>query len=62
VAILVVCSLGVLLIQLQYFLALYYMDNINKHIEKAILKADAMGVKVLSLAALNKVNLFLAPI
>ncbi|CAK9260814.1 unnamed protein product [Sphagnum jensenii] len=38
----------------QYFLALYYMDNINKHIEKAILKADAMGVKVLSLAALNK--------
>jgi hypothetical protein len=31
-------------------------DGINKQIELAILRADKMGVKVLSLAALNKVN------
>ncbi|KAH8957646.1 hypothetical protein BDL97_07G103400 [Sphagnum fallax] len=37
----------------QYFLP-FYKDNINKHIEKAILNADAKGVKVVSLAALNK--------
>ncbi|CAK9238256.1 unnamed protein product [Sphagnum jensenii] len=37
----------------QYFLP-FYKDNINKHIEKAILNADTLGVKVISLAALNK--------
>ncbi len=42
---------------MQYFLP-FYKDNINKHIEKAILNADAKGVKVVSLAALNKVSLF----
>ncbi|KVH98090.1 Fatty acid hydroxylase [Cynara cardunculus var. scolymus] len=31
-------------------------DGINKQIEEAILKADKIGVKVLSLAALNKVR------
>jgi len=41
--------------KLQYFLP-FYKDNINKHIEKAILNADTLGVKVISLAALNKVN------
>jgi len=30
-------------------------DGINKQIEQAILRADKMGVKVISLAALNKV-------
>jgi hypothetical protein len=33
-------------------------DGINKQIELAILRADKMGVKVLSLAALNKVFFF----
>ncbi|XAR66697.1 hypothetical protein NMG60_11013010 [Bertholletia excelsa] len=37
----------------QYFLP-FATEGINKHIEEAILKADSLGVKVLSLAALNK--------
>ncbi|KAL6656046.1 hypothetical protein ACP70R_006872 [Stipagrostis hirtigluma subsp. patula] len=37
----------------QYFLP-FAKDGINKQIELAILRADKMGVKVLSLAALNK--------
>ncbi|KAH7545679.1 hypothetical protein FEM48_Zijuj01G0119400 [Ziziphus jujuba var. spinosa] len=37
----------------QYFLP-FATDGINMHIENAILRADKMGVKVLSLAALNK--------
>ncbi|KAK2358882.1 Fatty acid hydroxylase superfamily [Trifolium repens] len=37
----------------QYFLP-FATDGINKHIEQAILRADKMGVKVISLAALNK--------
>lgn len=40
--------------QLQYFLP-FARDGINDQIELAILRADKMGVKVLSLAALNKV-------
>jgi hypothetical protein len=44
----------------QYFLP-FAKDGINKQIELAILRADKMGVKVLSLAALNKViNLIVA--
>jgi hypothetical protein len=31
-------------------------EGINKHIEQAILTADKIGVKVISLAALNKVR------
>ncbi|KAK6123790.1 hypothetical protein DH2020_042467 [Rehmannia glutinosa] len=37
----------------QYFLP-FAAEGINNHIEDAILKADKMGVKVISLAALNK--------
>ncbi|XP_004507787.1 very-long-chain aldehyde decarbonylase CER3 [Cicer arietinum] len=37
----------------QYFLP-FATDGINKQIEQAILRADKMGVKVISLAALNK--------
>ncbi|CAA6670277.1 unnamed protein product [Spirodela intermedia] len=37
----------------QYFLP-FAKDGINKQIELAIMRADKMGVKVLSLAALNK--------
>ncbi|XP_043711159.1 very-long-chain aldehyde decarbonylase CER3 [Telopea speciosissima] len=37
----------------QYFLP-FGLDSINKRIEEAILKADRLGVKVISLAALNK--------
>ncbi|XP_039814351.1 very-long-chain aldehyde decarbonylase GL1-1-like [Panicum virgatum] len=37
----------------QYFLP-FAKDGINKQIEAAILRADKMGVKVVSLAALNK--------
>ncbi|CAK8534428.1 unnamed protein product [Lathyrus sativus] len=37
----------------QYFLP-FATEGINKHIEKAILTADKIGVKVISLAALNK--------
>ncbi|XP_058113921.1 very-long-chain aldehyde decarbonylase CER3 isoform X2 [Magnolia sinica] len=37
----------------QYFLP-FAADGINYHIEQAILRADRLGVKVLSLAALNK--------
>ncbi|KAK7411554.1 hypothetical protein VNO78_02988 [Psophocarpus tetragonolobus] len=37
----------------QYFLP-FATDGINKQIEKAILRADKIGVKVISLAALNK--------
>ncbi|PKA65459.1 Protein ECERIFERUM 3 [Apostasia shenzhenica] len=37
----------------QYFLP-FAKDGINDQIEKAIMRADSMGVKVLSLAALNK--------
>lgn len=39
---------------LQYFLP-FATDGINKQIELAILRADKIGVKVISLAALNKV-------
>lgn len=38
----------------QYFLP-FASEGINKHIEEAILRADKLGVKVISLAALNKV-------
>lgn len=37
----------------QYFLP-FAAEGINKHIEEAILRADKLGVKVISLAALNK--------
>ncbi|KAI3694733.1 hypothetical protein L1987_77703 [Smallanthus sonchifolius] len=37
----------------QYFLP-FASKGINKHIEEAILRADKLGVKVISLAALNK--------
>ncbi|XP_076884855.1 very-long-chain aldehyde decarbonylase CER3-like [Bidens hawaiensis] len=37
----------------QYFLP-FAREGINKHIEAAILRADKLGVKVISLAALNK--------
>ncbi|KAK1434765.1 hypothetical protein QVD17_00516 [Tagetes erecta] len=37
----------------QYFLP-FASQGINKHIEEAILRADRLGVKVISLAALNK--------
>ncbi|KAJ6914244.1 hypothetical protein NC651_016491 [Populus alba x Populus x berolinensis] len=37
----------------QYFLP-FAKDGINKHIEEAILRANRLGVKVISLAALNK--------
>ncbi|XP_039686501.1 very-long-chain aldehyde decarbonylase CER3 [Medicago truncatula] len=37
----------------QYFLP-FATEGINKHIEQAILTADKIGVKVISLAALNK--------
>ncbi|KAL3512011.1 hypothetical protein ACH5RR_024728 [Cinchona calisaya] len=37
----------------QYFLP-FAADGINKQIEEAILRADRLGVKVISLAALNK--------
>lgn len=37
----------------QYFLP-FALDGINKQIENAILRADKIGVKVISLAALNK--------
>ncbi|KAI9125938.1 hypothetical protein K1719_003356 [Acacia pycnantha] len=37
----------------QYFLP-FAAKGINKHIEEAILRADRIGVKVISLAALNK--------
>jgi hypothetical protein len=40
---------------LQYFLP-FAKDGINKQIEAAILRADKMGVKVVTLAALNKVS------
>jgi hypothetical protein len=40
---------------LQYFLPAA-KKGINQQIELAILRADRMGVKVLSLAALNKVS------
>jgi len=40
---------------LQYFLP-FAKDGINDQIELAILRADKMGIKVLSLAALNKVS------
>lgn len=39
---------------MQYFLP-FGLDRINDYIERAILDADEKGVKVLSLAALNKV-------
>ena len=41
----------------QYFLP-FASEGINKKIEKAILRADKLGVKVISLAALNKVGIF----
>jgi len=43
-----------LFLNMQYFLP-FGLDSINNHIKKAILDADAAGVKVLSLAALKKV-------
>lgn len=39
---------------IQYFLP-FATEGINKSIEEAILRADRLGVKVISLAALNKV-------
>lgn len=42
----------------QYFLP-FATKGINNQIEDAILKADRLGVKVISLAALNKVSLVL---
>ena len=39
---------------LQYFMP-FATEGINKQIEQAILRADRIGVKVISLAALNKV-------
>lgn len=42
---------------MQYFLP-FAAEGINKQIEKAILRADKLGVKVLSLAALNKVGVY----
>lgn len=41
---------------LQYFLP-FAAEGINKLIEEAILRADRIGVKVISLAALNKASL-----
>ena len=41
----------------QYFIPAA-KKGINEQIELAILRADRMGVKVLSLAALNKVSCF----
>lgn len=41
---------------MQYFLP-FAADGINKQIEEAILRADRLGVKVISLAALNKVSI-----
>ena len=40
---------------LQYFLP-FAQEGINNLIEDAILSADKLGVKVISLAALNKVD------
>jgi len=40
---------------MQYFLP-FAKEGINKHIEQAILRADRLGVKIISLAALNKVG------
>lgn len=40
---------------MQYFLP-FATEGINIQIEQAILRADKLGVKVLSLAALNKVG------
>lgn len=42
---------------LQYFLP-FAKRGINKQIEDAILRADKLGVKVISLAALNKVSFY----
>lgn len=39
----------------QYFLP-FAAEGINNHIEEAILRADRLGVKVISLAALNKAS------
>lgn len=41
----------------QYFLP-FAADGINNQIEQAILRADKLGVKVISLAALNKVLIY----
>jgi hypothetical protein len=41
---------------MQYFIP-SAKKGINRQIELAILRADKMGVKVISLAALNKVDL-----
>lgn len=41
---------------LQYFLP-FAREGINNQIEMAILRADRLGVKVISLAALNKVGI-----
>lgn len=43
-----------MIISLQYFLP-FAKQGINNLIEEAILRADKIGVKVISLAALNKV-------
>ena len=40
---------------MQYFLP-FAKEGINKQIEQAILRADRLGVKIISLAALNKVG------
>jgi len=43
-------------VELQYFIP-SAKKGINRQIELAILRADKMGVKVISLAALNKVTI-----
>jgi hypothetical protein len=48
------CVSLVFAVQLQYFIP-SAKKGINRQIELAILRADKMGVKVISLAALNKV-------
>lgn len=50
------------LLTVQYFLP-FAKRGINKQIEDAILRADRLGVKVISLAALNKVSflIYFAP-
>ena len=48
-------SLFVVAVALQYFIP-SAKKGINRQIELAILRADKMGVKVISLAALNKVD------
>lgn len=50
--------MGVAVCIVQYFLP-FAAKGINRQIEEAILRADRLGVKVISLAALNKVTFLL---